>query len=138
MARLIELTNATRKVIDSCAGPADPAVREAAETIALGLNLFAPYAAEDMWHLLGYEATVALVQWRKPDQNLLVEDTVTAIVQVDGKVRDRLEVSAKIGSDELEALARGTAGVARALAGREVVNVIVRAPRVVSIATREL
>jgi leucyl-tRNA synthetase len=53
---------------------------------------------------------VALVPWRKADPALLVEESVTAIVQVDGKVRDRLEVSPKITADELEALARASAG----------------------------
>ena len=59
-----------------------------------------------------------------------------AIVQVDGKVRDRLEVSPKISGDELEELARASAAVARAIGEREIVNVIVRAPRIVNIATR--
>jgi leucyl-tRNA synthetase len=76
------------------------------------------------------------VPWRKADPALLVEESVTAIVQVDGKVRDRLEVSPKVSGDELEALARSSAAVVRALGDREVVNVIVRAPRVVNIATR--
>ena len=71
-----------------------------------------------------------------PDPALLVEESVTAIVQVDGKVRDRLEVSPKITADELEVLARASAGVARAIGEREIVNVIVRAPRLVNIATR--
>jgi leucyl-tRNA synthetase len=136
VARLMELVNATRKTIDSGAGPADAAVREAAEVTAMILDLFAPYTAEDMWERLGYQPSIALVPWRKADPALLVEESVTAIVQVDGKVRDRLEVSPKISSDDLEALARGSAGVARALADREIANVIVRAPRLVNIATR--
>jgi leucyl-tRNA synthetase len=136
VARLMELVNATRKVIDSGAGPADPAVREAAEVTAMALNLFAPYAAEDMWSILGYQPPVALVQWRKADPNLLVEESVTAVVQVDGKVRDRLTVSPKIAGDDLEALARGLATVVRSIGDREIVNVIVRAPRLVNIATR--
>ncbi len=73
---------------------------------------------------------------RKPDTTLLVEESVTAIVQVDGKVRDRVEVSPTIRADELEALARASAGVVRAVGDREIVNVIVRAPRVVNIATK--
>jgi leucyl-tRNA synthetase len=136
IARLMELVNATRKVIDSGAGAADPAVREAAEVTAMALNLFAPYTAEDMWHRLGYEPTVALAVWRKPDRTLLIEESVTAIVQVDGKVRDRLEVSPKIAAEELEALARASAAVARSIAGREIAAVIVRAPRLVNIATK--
>jgi leucyl-tRNA synthetase len=136
VARIMELVNATRKAIDSGPGGADAAVREATEAIAIALSLFAPYTAEDMWHRLGYEPTVALQRWRKADPTLLVEESVTAIVQVDGKVRDRLEVSPKISADELEKLARASSGVARAVGDREVVNVIVRAPRIVNIATK--
>lgn len=136
VARLMELVNATRKAIDSGAGAGDAAVREAAEVTAMILDLFAPYTAEDMWQRLGYEPTVANVVWRKADRALLVEESVTAIVQVDGKVRDRLEVSPKIGAEELEALARASAAVARSVGEREIVNVIVRAPKLVNIATR--
>ncbi|AGW41503.1 leucyl-tRNA synthetase [Leifsonia xyli subsp. cynodontis DSM 46306] len=136
VARLMELVNATRKTIDRGAGPADPAVREAAEVTAMALNLFAPYTAEDMWARLGYEPSVALVPWRKPDPTLLIEDAVTAIVQVDGKVRDRVEVSPKISVEELEALARSSEAVLRSVGDREIVTVIVRAPKLVNIATR--
>ncbi|MFE5671455.1 leucine--tRNA ligase [Agromyces sp. NPDC056523] len=136
VARLMELVNATRKAIDSGPGAGDAAVREAAEVTAMILDLFAPFTAEDMWQRLGYEPTVANVVWRKADRALLVEESVTAIVQVDGKVRDRLEVSPKIGADELEALARASAAVARSVGEREIVNVIVRAPKIVNIATR--
>jgi len=136
VARLMELVNATRKTIDSGAGPADAAVREAAEVTAMALNLFAPYTAEDMWELLGYQPTVALAQWRKPDPALLVEESITAIVQVDGKVRDRLEVSPKISQEELEALARASAAVARSTVDRDIAAVIVRAPKLVNIATK--
>jgi leucyl-tRNA synthetase len=136
VARLMELVNATRKTIDTGAGPADPAVREAAEVTAMALNLFAPYAAEEMWSMLGYQPAVALAQWRKADPTLLIDESVTAIVQVDGKVRDRLEVSPKISSEDLEKLGRSSEAVKRTVADREIVNVIVRAPRLVNIATR--
>ncbi len=135
VARLMELVNATRKVIDSGAGPADPAVREAAEVTAMVLDLFAPHTAEEMWEMLGYQPFVGLVPWRQPDPTLLVEDTVTTVVQVDGKVRATLEVPARIDAKELEALARADARVQRALADREITRAIVRAPKVVSFST---
>jgi leucyl-tRNA synthetase len=136
VARVMELVNATRKVIDAGAGAGDAAVREATEVIAVALSLFAPYTAEDMWEKLGYQPPVALAGWRKPDPSLLVEDSVTAIVQVDGKVRDKLTVAPKISAEQLEKLARGSAAVVRSVGDREIVNVIVRAPRLVNIATR--
>jgi len=136
VARIMELTNATRKAIDSGPGGGDAAVREAVEAITIALSIFAPFTAEEMWEILGYPPTVALVGWRKADPTLLVEDSVTAVVQVDGKVRDRLMVSPKISSEELEKLARASDAVTRTIGDRSIVNVIVRAPRVVNIATQ--
>jgi leucyl-tRNA synthetase len=133
VARLMELASATRKAIDSGPGTADPAVREAAETLTVLLSLFAPYTAEECWSLLGREASVALAGWPAADPALLVEDMVTCVVQVAGKVRDRLEVPPGIGEDELRDLALATPGVARALEGRPVQKVIVRAPRLVNV-----
>lgn len=135
VARLMELVNATRKTIDTGAGPADPAVREAAEATAMILDLFAPHTAEEMWEILGYEPFVGLVPWRAADPTLLVEESVTAVVQIDGKVRGTLTVPARISADELEALARADEKVQRSLAGREIVRAVVRAPKVVSFTT---
>jgi leucyl-tRNA synthetase len=136
VARLMELVNATRKAIDSGAGAADPAVREAAEVTAMVLDLFAPHTAEEMWEMLGYEPFVGLVAWRGADRTLLVEESVTAVVQVDGKVRGTIEVPARIDGTELERLARADQRIVRALGDREVVRTVVRAPKVVSFSTK--
>lgn len=136
VARLMELVNITRKTIDGPAGAADPAVREAAETIAVMLDLIAPHTAEEMWEILGHEPSVGLVTWRSANPALLVEDTVTAVVQIGGKVRAQLEVSARIGEAELESLARADERVIRAIGDREIVKVIVRAPKIVSIVVK--
>jgi len=133
VARVMELVNATRKAIDTGVGAADPAVREAVEAVAILLSLYTPYLAEEMWSLLGHAPTVARAGWPEVDPALLVEDTVTCIVQVAGKVRDRLEVAPSIGEDELRELALATPGVRRALAGGGVRTVIVRAPRLVNV-----
>ncbi|WP_226532979.1 leucine--tRNA ligase [Microbacterium paraoxydans] len=132
VARLMELVNITRKTIDGAAGAGDPAVREAAETIAVMLDLVAPHTAEEMWEMLGHEPSVGLVTWRSADPALLVEDTVTAVVQVGGKVRAQLEVPARIGESELEELARADERVIRSIGDREIVKVVVRAPKIVS------
>ena len=131
VARTMEMVNHTRKTVDQGPGGSDAAVREATEAIALALSLFAPHTAEDMWERLGHEPSVALQRWPDADHTLLVEDSVTAIVQIDGKLRERLEVSPMIGGDELKALAMETPGVKRSLEGKTIVKVIVRAPKVV-------
>ncbi|WP_234983255.1 leucine--tRNA ligase [Demequina sp. NBRC 110053] len=134
VARVMELVNATRKTIDSGAGAQDPAVREAAEAVAILLSMFAPYAAEDMWAMLGHQ-NVARAPWPTVDDSLLVEETVTCVVQVKGKVRDRLEVPPGIAEDELRELALSAPGAVRAIDGAEVRMVIVRAPKLVNIVT---
>ncbi len=133
VARTMELVNATRKAIDSGAGGADPAVREAAETVAKMLSLVAPYVAEEMWSRLGHEPTVAHSAWPVVDERLLVEDSVTAVVQVKGKVKARLEVSPDVSAAELEALALADDAVVRAIDGREIRKVIVREPGLVNV-----
>src|SRR3712207_170579 len=72
VARVMELVNATRKTIDTGAGPADPAVREAAEVTTVVLSLVAPYVAEEMWVRLGHTPSVANASWPVVDRSLLV------------------------------------------------------------------
>lgn len=133
VAKTMELVNATRKTIDSGAGAGDPAVREAAEAIAILLSLYAPYTAEDAWHLLGHESPVLTAGWPEVDETQLVDDTVTAIVQIKGKVKDRLEVSKDISEADLEKLALESETVQRSIGDAEIRKVIVRAPKLVNI-----
>ena len=133
VARIMELVNAARRAIDSGCGPDDAAVREAVEYTAVMLSLFAPYTAEEMWARLGHEPTVALAGWPKVEAELLVQESVTCVVQVAGKVRSRLQVPPSIDDDTLRDLALQDAAVQRALDGREVRNVVVRAPKLVNV-----
>jgi leucyl-tRNA synthetase len=136
VAKVMELVNALRKAIDGAAGPSDPAVREAAEVVAKALSLFAPYTAEDMWAKLGHQPGVALAGLQSADESLLVETTVVAVVQVDGKLRDKFDVSVEISEDQLRELAFSSENVKRAIGDKEVANVIIRAPKLVNIATK--
>jgi leucyl-tRNA synthetase len=133
VARVMELVNATRKTVDSGAGPADPAVREAAEVVAVLLSLVAPYVAEEMWERLGHQPTISHAPWPTVDPALLVEDTVTAVVQIQGKVKARLEVAPAITAADLESLALADDTVVAAIAGREIRKVIVREPKLVNV-----
>ena len=133
VAKTMELVNATRKAIDSGPGGADPTVREAAETIAILLSLYAPYTAEDMWHALGHDNPVLTAGFPQVDESLLVDDTVTAIVQIKGKVKARLEVSKDISEAELEKQALEDETIAKLVEGSEIRKVIVRAPKLVNI-----
>jgi leucyl-tRNA synthetase len=136
IARLMELTNALRKGVDGGA-PAGASLREGAEALAVMLSCFAPYTAEEMWSRLGHDVergdSVHASIWPTADPALLVEETVTCVVQVAGKVRDRLEVPPSIGDDELRELALASDGVVRALNGGGIRTVIVRAPKLVNV-----
>ncbi len=133
VARTMELVNATRKAIDVGCGPADPAVREAVEAVAILLSLVAPYTAEEMWERLGHRPTVARAGWPVVDPQLLIEDTVTAVVQIQGKVKARLEVPPSISETDLEAAALADPTVQAAIDGRSISKVIVRAPKLVNL-----
>ncbi|MDX6204217.1 MAG: leucyl-tRNA synthetase [Frankiales bacterium] len=126
VAKLIELTNAVTK-----AGGLTP--RAVAEAVVLMLAPLAPHTAEELWSLLGHAETLAYEGFPVADPALLIEETVTCVVQVGGKVRDRLEVRVDVGEDELRALALATPGAQRALEGREIRTVVVRPPRLVNI-----
>jgi len=133
VARIMELVNATRKAIDSGCGAADPAVREAAEAVAISLSLIAPFTAEEMWERLGHKPSVALAGWPAIDSSLLVEDAVTAIFQINGKIKNRIEVSPSITDAELEAMALADPAVVSELAGAAPKKVISKAPKFVNI-----
>ena len=136
IARTMELVNAIRKAIDGEVGGADAAVREGVEAVAVLLSLVAPYTAEDMWERLGHEPSVANAPWLTVDESLLVQDTVTAVVQIRGKIRAKLEVAADISEDELRELALADEAVIRSVGDSEIVKVIVRAPKLVSLVTK--
>ena len=133
VARVMELVNAARKAIDGAAGPADPAVREAAGFVAQALSLVAPYVAEEMWEALGYEPSVANSAWPVADEALMREEAVTLVVQIQGKIRAKLEVSPDVTEEQALELALADAGVQRSLAGREVIKVIARLPKMLSL-----
>lgn len=133
IARIMELVNATRKTIDSNIGGGDPAVREAAEFITQALSVSAPYLAEEMWEVLGHEPSVADSVWPSVDPELLVAESVTCVVQIQGKVRAKFEVSPDISASELEEFVLTQAEVQKILANREILKIITRAPKLVSI-----
>jgi leucyl-tRNA synthetase len=133
VARVMELVNATRKAIDSGCGAADPAVREATEAIAIMLSLVAPFTSEEMWERLGHKPAVALAGWPAVDPALLVADEVEAVVQINGKIKERILVSPTISDSELEAQALAHPTIAQELAGATPKKVIARSPKLVNI-----
>ena len=133
IARVMELVNATRKAIDSGCGAADPAVREATEATAIMLSLVAPFTAEEMWERLGHKPAIALAGWPAVDPALLVDDEVEAVIQINGKIFGRINVSPTISDADFEVAALALPEIIAELKGATPKKVIARAPKLVNI-----
>ncbi len=125
IARLTELNNALTKLEGGVP-------REAAEQIVLMVAPLAPHIAEELWSRLGHEDSVVHADFPVADPALLVDETVTCVVQVRGKVKDRLEVPSDISEDALRELALASPKVQASLENG-VRTVIVRAPKLVNV-----
>jgi leucyl-tRNA synthetase len=125
IAKLIVLNNHLTKL------PEVP--RSVAEALVVMVAPIAPHMAEELWDKLGHEGTVAYTPFPVADPQYLVADEVTCVVQVAGKLRDKLQVPPDISEDALRELALAAEGVRRALDGRGVRTVIVRAPKLVNV-----
>jgi len=124
IAKLIELNNAVTKL--------DVAPREAVEAMVLMLAPVAPHIAEELWMRLGHEGGVAYVSCPVADPALLVDDEVTCVIQIKGKVRDRVEVQADITEEDLRELVLAREKVRAATEGG-IRTVVVRAPGLVNV-----
>ncbi|WP_328677864.1 leucine--tRNA ligase [Streptomyces sp. NBC_00322] len=126
IAKITELNNHLTKV-------GGPLSRSVAERMVLLIAPLAPHIAEELWHKLGHGDSVVHQDFPVADPAYVVDESVTCVVQIKGKVKARLEVSPSISDGELEALALGDAAVVAALGGAGIRKVIVRAPKLVNI-----
>jgi leucyl-tRNA synthetase len=131
ISKLQVLTNAMRSALDAGDG-----AREAASALTQLLAPLAPFAAEELWReVLGNGSSVHTSAWPTFDDALARQERVTLVVQVDGKVRDRIEVDSDAGEEACRELALASDKARHALDGREIAKVIVRAPRLVNLVT---
>ncbi len=113
ISAVMELVNELSKA------PTDPAARFAAETAVSVLQPYTPHVAEELWRALGHEARVMNEPWPRADPAMLLHDTVQLVLQVNGKVRDRVEVPAGLSDAELVEHARASEKVQAHLNGVE-------------------
>jgi leucyl-tRNA synthetase len=133
ISKLQVLTNEMRSALDAGEG-----AREAASALTLMLAPLAPFAAEELWReVLGNDASVHVTMWPSFEERLAREERVTLVVQVDGRVRDRIEVDADADESTCRELALGSEKVRTALGGRQVTNTFVRPPRLVNLVTAD-
>jgi leucyl-tRNA synthetase len=128
ISAVIELTNELGRA------PQDPAARFAAETAVSLIQPYAPHIAEELWERLGHEHL-----WREPwpqaDPALLERDTFELVIQVNGRVRDRVEVSSDLSEAELVEQAKSSPRVQTYLDGTEIAQTIVVPGKLVNIVT---
>jgi leucyl-tRNA synthetase len=128
IAKITELNNHLTK-----SGGAVP--RSVAESLVLLIAPLAPHISEELWHKLGHTDSVVHRDFPVADPAYVVDETVTCVVQVKGKVKARLEVPPSISEEELEKVALADEKVVAALDGAGIRKVIVRAPKLVNIVT---
>ncbi|MEH0403020.1 leucine--tRNA ligase [[Kitasatospora] papulosa] len=126
IAKITELNNHLTKA-------GGPLSRSVAERLVLLTAPLAPHVAEELWRRLGHTESVVHQDFPVADPAYVVDETVTCVVQIKGKVKARLEISPSITSEELEALALADGNVVAALGGAGIRKVIVRAPKLVNI-----
>ena len=131
VAKLYELTNTIAR---SNAG--SKAKAEAMRTLARLMSPMTPHLSEEIWSVLGGEGLVASLDWPEPDPELLIEETVTLPIQVDGKRRSEVTVGRNLAREKLEALVLEDAAVRNILAGRQVGKIVVVPGRIVNVVTR--
>jgi len=124
IAKLIELNNAVTKL--------DVPPREVMEALVLMIAPVAPHIAEELWSRLGHPGGVSYVPFPVSDASKIVEEQVTCVIQIKGKVRDRVEVPPGISEDDLRELALSREKVRAATEGG-IRTVIVRAPKLVNV-----
>ncbi|SCD46285.1 leucyl-tRNA synthetase [Streptomyces sp. DfronAA-171] len=128
IAKITELNNHLTKA-------GGPLARPVAEALVLMVAPLAPHIAEELWRRLGHDDSVVHQPFPVADPAYVVDETVTCVVQIKGKVKARLEVSPEITDGDLEKVALSDERVVAALGGADVRKVIVRAPKLVNIVT---
>ena len=136
IAAIMELMNAIEALdVDAASTPARRAVyREAVESMVVLLSPFAPHIAEELWRELGHTDSVMRAKWPEASGAAMQRDQVEMALQVNGKVRGRIMVSAGADAKTVEAEALGDPNVAKWLEGKTVKKVVVVPGRLVNIA----
>jgi leucyl-tRNA synthetase len=137
ISAMMELVNAMTEVMDRAAEPGlRPAYSEATETLTLLLAVFAPHLAEELWQALGHEESVHRAEWPACDEEAAKEEQITIVVQVNGKLRDRLLVAPDTAEENVKALALASEKVKPHTDGKTIEQVVVVPNRLVSIVVR--
>ena len=136
VARLMELTNALIG-FRPAAPEAWSVMREGVETLLSCLSPFAPHITEELWHMIGNDTFLSVEKWFEVDPESLVEDTVTVVLQINGKVREQFDVKAGLSKEELSEEILSRPETKKRIEGKEIVKVIPIPGKLVNIVVKD-
>lgn len=110
--------------------------KAAIENLVLVLSPFTPHICEEMWEHLGHDTFIYSEAWPVCDESALVRDTIEIVVQINGKVKEKMDIPAGLGKDELEKLAMENEKVQKLTSGKNVVKVIAVPGKLVNIVVK--
>ena len=135
VAALMEYTNYLTKAKE-VGNVSDSAWKEAADTLLLLLAPSTPHLAEELWQRTGHEYSIHNQNWPQWDEALAEDEEITLVVQVNGKLRDRITVPVSITEAEAQQLAQDSQRVKAYLEGKEIVKTIYVPQRLVNLVVR--
>jgi leucyl-tRNA synthetase len=135
IARMQELVNEALRY-RSAGGSNKSVLVELVEALMKMLAPMAPYLTEEQWHLYGHEDSIHLSAWPTFDEDLTVQNEITMIVQVNGKVRETIDVPVSITEDEMRERALSSEKIKGYLNGKEPMKVIIKPPKLVSLVVK--
>ncbi|QIB26648.1 leucine--tRNA ligase [Caloranaerobacter azorensis] len=138
ISSIMELVNEIYRYKDNAEASnyKDAILIEALDSLILLLAPFAPHLAEELWHFVGNEGSVHQQKWPEYDRKAIVKDQITIVIQVNGKVRDKIEVDANIDKESLEKLALNSERVKSFIEGKEIKKIIVVPKKLVNIVAK--
>lgn len=135
IARQMELVNALYKY-DALEKKNREFYVEVIKDLLLLVSPFAPHFAEEMWEQMGYEYSIFNQKWPQYDEKALIKDTVEMVIQINGKVREKIEAPANSSNDEIEKIVSSNEKVLKLIEGKDIAKIIVIPNKLINIVVK--
>ncbi|MDD2511030.1 MAG: leucine--tRNA ligase [Syntrophomonas sp.] len=135
ISAIMELCN-TLGAYKGVENPDWPVVKEAVDNLLILLSPFSPHICEELWQLTGHKESIYLQKWPKYDPEALLQEEIEIVLQISGKVRDRIMVPVDAGREELEQIARDNPKIKELTKDKEIVKIIVVPGKLVNVVAK--
>ncbi|MDD3839069.1 MAG: leucine--tRNA ligase [Clostridia bacterium] len=136
ISAIMELVNSIYHYKENIEDVNRDVLSEAAEKLLLLLSPFTPHIAEELWHNLGKQTSVHQMEWPEYDEAALVKEEIEIVIQVNGKVKDRVKMPADVDKESMENIAKQSDKIKTILSGKDVVKTIVVPKKLVNIVVK--